>query len=106
MKPLRIAVCDDEQAECELMEKYIREWEACRAYQAFVLSFSGGEALLQAFFQKGFDLVLLDIQMQGTDGMSAPEGSVQQTPMQESFLSRGMRIIWRRAMRWRHSGIC
>lgn len=71
MKPLRIAVCDDEQAECELMEKYIREWAACRAYQAFVLSFSGGEALLQAFFQKGFDLVLLDIQMQGTDGMSA-----------------------------------
>lgn len=52
MKPLRIAVCDDEQAECELMEKYIREWAACKAYQALVLSFSGGEALLQAFSRR------------------------------------------------------
>lgn len=71
MKALRIAVCDDEQAECELLEKYIREWAAFRAYQVAVLCYSGGESLLQAFFQKSFDLVLLDIQMQGTDGMCA-----------------------------------
>ena len=30
MKALRIAVCDDEQAECELLEKYIREWASLR----------------------------------------------------------------------------
>ena len=71
MKPLRIAVCDDEQAERELLEKYIRDWATFRKYQAIVFSFSDAESLLQAFFQKGFDIVLLDIQMQGTDGMSA-----------------------------------
>lgn len=69
MKPLRIAVCDDEWAERAILEKYIREWAACRGHQALVFSFSGGEALLQAFFQKRFDMVLLDIQMQETDGM-------------------------------------
>lgn len=71
MKPLRIAVCDDEWVECALLEKYIKEWAACREYQVLVFSFSGGEALLQAFFQKRFDIVLLDIQMQETDGMCA-----------------------------------
>ena len=100
MKPLRIAVCDDEQAECELMEKYIREWAACRAYQALVLSFSGGEALLQAFFQKGFDLVLLDIQMQGTDGMSAarriraadPDAGIFFVTGYEDYLAEGYEV--------------
>ena len=42
MKALRIAVCDDEQAECELLEKYIRECAAFRAYQVAVLCYSGG----------------------------------------------------------------
>lgn len=48
MKPLRIAVCDDEQAERELLEKYIRDWATFRKYQAIVFSFSDAESLLQA----------------------------------------------------------
>ena len=69
MEPLRIAVCDDEQAQRELWEKYIRKWAKGREYQAGISSFSDGEALLAAFSRESFDLLLLDIQMQGTDGM-------------------------------------
>ena len=69
MEPLRIAVCDDEQAQRELLEEYIRKWAKGREYQAGISSFSDGEALLAAFSRESFDLLLLDIQMQGTDGM-------------------------------------
>lgn len=69
MEPLRIAVCDDEQAQLELLEEYIRKWAKGREYQAGISSFSDGEALLAAFSRESFDLLLLDIQMQGTDGM-------------------------------------
>ncbi len=71
MEPLQIALCDDEQAQRELWEKYIREWAAGRKYQIRLFSFPDGEALLEDFSRKGFDLVLLDIQMQGMDGMYA-----------------------------------
>lgn len=69
MEPLRIAVCDDEQAQRELLEEYIRKWAKGKEYQAGISSFSDGEALLAAFSRESFDLLLLDIQMQGTDGM-------------------------------------
>ena len=66
---IKIALCDDEQAQRELWEKYIREWADDRQYQAGIFSFSDGEALLESFSRGSFDLLLLDIQMQGTDGM-------------------------------------
>lgn len=69
MDLLRIGLCDDEQAERQLLEKYIKDWSDYGKHQAAVFSFSEGEALLQAFSRDGFDLVLLDIQMQKLDGM-------------------------------------
>ena len=56
MEPLQIALCDDEQAQRELWEKYIREWAAGRKYQIRLFSFPDGEALLEDFSRKGFDL--------------------------------------------------
>ena len=42
MEPLQIALCDDEQAQRELWEKYIREWAAGRKYQIRLFSFPEG----------------------------------------------------------------
>ena len=48
MEPLRIAVCDDEQAQLELLEEYIRKWAKGREYQAGISSFSDGEEIGRA----------------------------------------------------------
>lgn len=70
MNALQIAICDDEQIERELLEKYIQEWADQRNHTVITSSFSGGKALLQGFHQNTYDLLLLDIQMQAPDGMS------------------------------------
>lgn len=69
MYALRIALCDDRAAETELLEQYIRKWAARQSFPVAVCSFSGGESLLQAMERDPFDIVFLDIQMQGLDGM-------------------------------------
>ena len=65
MKPLRIAVCDDEQAERELLEKYIRDWATFRKYQAIVFSFSDAESLLQAFSRRALTSCCLTFRCRG-----------------------------------------
>lgn len=69
MDALTIAVCDDVDIERELLERYVRQWAVQRNRKISVSSFSEGDALLKAFGEGRFDLVLLDIQMQGQDGM-------------------------------------
>lgn len=53
MKPLRIAVCDGEQAERELLEKYIRDWATFRKYQAIVFFFFRCRIPVAGFFPEG-----------------------------------------------------
>ena len=69
MEVLNIAICDDEEAERELLEKYVEAWASCGNHRISISSFSNGAAFLLAFHEKGFDLALLDIQMQEPDGM-------------------------------------
>ena len=57
MEPLRIAVCDDEQAQRELWEKYIRKWAKGREYQAGISSFSDGDSLGQTIKNYTFSLM-------------------------------------------------
>lgn len=69
MEALRIAICDDEQIERELLEKYVQDWSMQRNHPTEISSFSRGTELLQALRQSTYDLALLDIQMQAPDGM-------------------------------------
>ncbi len=69
MDTLRIAICDDEQIERELLEKYIHEWQARQSHPVTTASFPGGADLLHMHNRHPFDLILLDIQMQEPDGM-------------------------------------
>lgn len=67
---MNIAICDDEQVQRELIEKYIREWAAVSKVMPLIAVFESSEAFL---FQKEdyppFDLLILDIEMGGINGM-------------------------------------
>ena len=69
MDTLRIAICDDEQIERELLEKYIHEWQARQSHPVTTASFPGGADLLHMHNRHPFDLILLDIAMPMMDGL-------------------------------------
>lgn len=64
---LSIAVCDDEIIECAEMAEKIRGTLEEMKVPCFLRQFNSGEELLQA--EENFDIVFLDIMMDGLDGM-------------------------------------
>lgn len=64
---LSIAVCDDEIIECAGMAKKIRGTLEEMKVPCFLRQFNSGEELLQS--EEDFDIVFLDIMMDGLDGM-------------------------------------
>ena len=67
---MKIAICDDEKIYRDLMESYIEAWAKERGRTAALFPFSNGEELLKSREENSYDVVLLDIQMPGIDGMS------------------------------------
>ncbi len=68
---MRVAVCDDETAQQQLMEKYLREWGGQRGIRMDTVMFPDGESLLFAWEEdKAFDLLILDIEMRKINGMA------------------------------------
>lgn len=70
---LRIAVCDDEQAELSFLSDLASRWAAERGHAAFVRAFENAEAFLFDYTDgERFDILLLDIQMgeRGMDGVA------------------------------------
>lgn len=68
---LSIAVCDDEIIECARMAGKIRRALEEMKVPCFVYQFNSGEDLLQS--AKNFDIIFLDIMMNGLDGMKTAE---------------------------------
>lgn len=67
---MRIAICDDEQAQRALLEKYISEWgQACGQSVRMELFESGEQFLFHWEDDKAFDLLVLDIEMGRINGM-------------------------------------
>lgn len=64
---LSIAVCDDEIIECAGMAEKIRGTLEEMKVPCFLRQFNSGEELLQS--EEDFDIVFLDIMMDGLDGM-------------------------------------
>lgn len=63
---MNIAVCDDEKRDLERIASYCRRYDESNA----LYTFSGGDELLAAFDGMFFDLVFLDIEMDGSDGLT------------------------------------
>ena len=66
-----IAICDDEQNQTAYLRGLVSSWAQNRSLGATVRDFGSAEAFLFAFDEdKGYDILLLDIQMGGMDGVT------------------------------------
>ena len=68
---ISVAVCDDSIIECSRIAGKIKELLDETGVPCFVRQFNSGKELLQA--QESFDIVFLDILMDGLDGMKTAE---------------------------------
>lgn len=67
---MRIAICDDEQAQQILLQKYLLEWGKEHKIPIETNLFSGGESFLFSWEEdKGYDLLIFDIEMGKMNGM-------------------------------------
>lgn len=67
---IKVAVVDDEQQEAGLLEKYFKKLQTEVGEELHVSIFSSGEALVEGY-DYSFDLICLDIEMEGMDGIAA-----------------------------------
>ena len=66
----RIAICDDEPAQAELLRGFVQDWARDRREPSEVRLFPSGDAFWFVWEnEKDWDVLLLDIQMSGTDGL-------------------------------------
>lgn len=68
---LHLVLCDDAPSEIEYLRQLLEAWIQARRCQARVSAYDSAEALLFAFdADKSADILLLDIQMKGMDGVT------------------------------------
>ncbi len=65
---MRVAIVDDESRERDTLRQYLSQYEAECTAGLDVVVFSSGDELL-AGYCRVYDILLLDIEMQGTNGM-------------------------------------
>lgn len=72
--PLKIAICDDNPADIRYVSGLVRSWAGERPLQAgvpVIQTFPSAEAFLFQFAeQKDYDILLVDVEMGGMDGVS------------------------------------
>lgn len=67
---LKVAVCDDEHQQAEYIKMLVSKWADENAVKATIEMFGSAENFKVAWSQrKNFDIVLLDIQMSGQNGV-------------------------------------
>lgn len=67
---MRIAICDDERVQQELLKNYIEEWTAEKAEKVVLNCFQSAEQFLFSWEEdKSYDLLVLDVEMGDMSGM-------------------------------------
>ena len=67
---MRIAICDDEESQRALIEKYLREWSEVHSIALETVAFSNAEQFLFGWEDdKLYDLLILDIELVAISGM-------------------------------------
>lgn len=67
---LRIAICDDETAQRSLLEAYVGEWGMLQQQEVDMALVGSAEQFLFHWEERRRDILLLDIDMPGGDGLS------------------------------------
>lgn len=67
---MKVAICDDEKAERELIERFLKEWASKREKNLETVCFSSGEGFWFSWEEdKAYDLLILDIELGKLNGM-------------------------------------
>ena len=66
---MKTAVVDDMQSEALLLEGFLKEYSVKTGHDMDITFFSGGESFLEAFEKEDFDLIFMDIYMNGISGV-------------------------------------
>ena len=66
---MKIAIVDDNRQEIELLKKYIQGWSQQNGMQTTVTLFDSGEAFTEEYDKNRFDIVFMDIMMDGQNGI-------------------------------------
>ena len=82
---MQVWICEDEPAQRALLEGYVREF-FCSAGNTAVRSFSSGNQVLFELDENVPDILLLDIQMDGIDGVQLAKGSEKGMKKRKSSL--------------------
>ena len=68
---MRAAVCDDRAEDAQLVAQYVREWGEERGESVALGIFPSAEAFLFEYSEnKSYELLLLDVEMGGMDGVT------------------------------------
>lgn len=68
---LHITICDDEASQLVLLAQYVQEWRESSGIEAEIESFDSADRFFFAWEEKKqTDILLLDIEMPGMDGMT------------------------------------
>ena len=68
---LHITICDDEQTQLTLLQSFLTEWAGTRKYEIEINLFQNADQFLFHWEEKKeLDILLLDIDMPGMDGLS------------------------------------
>ena len=70
---IKIAICDDEQAELDYLSLNVRKWAKNNGITVTVLVFANAEEFLKNYKNINPDIMLLDIQMPGLNGVELAE---------------------------------
>ena len=66
---MRVALCDDEKAMQTILVKLLNEYKQLRGIDVYVDKFDNGYDLLRALTEREYEIVFMDYQMDGIDGM-------------------------------------
>lgn len=76
---MRVAICDDEKSEQQLLCKYVEEWAADKGQRAELHCFDSAESFLFSWEdEKDYKLLILDIEMGSMNGMELA-GRIRET---------------------------
>lgn len=67
---MNIAICDDDLLQLEYICSLVKKWSSCKNEQNKISLFKSAEELLFSYTPGCFDILLLDIQMEGENGIS------------------------------------
>lgn len=68
---IKIAICDDEPLYLEKIKKYLTDVDGSNEFE--ISAFRSGEELLSGYTPGLFDIIILDIEMDGMNGLEAAE---------------------------------